>query len=60
MKTIIKKLIVFLLGWLLMTITVATLSTVLMTSNIAIQVFVAVFIVLIFTIMLLCGYINKN
>ena len=60
MKTIIKKLIVFLLGWLLMTITVATLSTVLMTSNIAIQVFVAFFIVLIFTIMLLWDYINKN
>lgn len=59
MKTI-EKLIVFLLGWLLMTITVATLSTVLMTSNIAIQIFVAIFIVLIFTIMLLCDYINKN
>lgn len=60
MKTIIEKLIVFLLGWVLMTITVATLSTVLMTSNIAIQVFIAVFIVLIFTIILLCDYINKN
>lgn len=59
MKTIIKKLIVFLVGWLLMTITVTSLFTILMTSNIALQIFSATFIVLIVTVILLCDYINN-
>lgn len=61
MKTIIKKLIAFLLGWLMMTISITVLSAMLTTGTVIVQIFSAIFIVLLYTLILLWDYIiNQN
>lgn len=61
MKKIIKKLIVFLLGWWIMTVSIAVLSTMLTTGTVIVQIFSAMFIVLLYTLILLWDYIiNQN